>query len=153
DLFAGQPVDIPAMISRLRETAADLGLPFGSRGKSYNSRLAQELGKWAESRGRGDAFHDAVFRAYFVDNVNIAETPVLLAISTRVGLSSEEAREVLENRSFRKEVDLDWTRCHEKGIRAAPTFIMNDNRLVGARPHDILERFILDGKRGKSLMV
>ncbi|MCP4688650.1 MAG: hypothetical protein GY859_11410, partial [Desulfobacterales bacterium] len=47
DLFAGQPVDIPAMISRLRETAADLGLPFGSRGKSYNSRLAQELGKWA----------------------------------------------------------------------------------------------------------
>ena len=31
------------MMRNLRQTAADLGLPFGERKKTYNSRLAQEL--------------------------------------------------------------------------------------------------------------
>jgi predicted DsbA family dithiol-disulfide isomerase len=31
------------------------------RKKTYNSRLAQELGKWAETKGKGDEYHDAVF--------------------------------------------------------------------------------------------
>ncbi len=150
DLFAGRPVDIPAMKARLEKIANDLGLPLGPREKSYNSRLAQELGKWAESRGRGDAFHDAAFKAYFADNVNIAETPALLDIAKTAGLPTEEAREALDNRTFREEVDLDWIRCHDQGIKAAPTFMMNNNRLVGARPYDILERFVLDGKRGKT---
>ncbi len=137
------------MRARLEKIALDLGLPFGRREKSYNSRLAQELGKWAESRGRGDAFHDAAFRAYFADNVNIAEIPALLDIANAADLPREEAREALEKRTFRQDVDRDWMRCHEEGVKAAPTFMMSDNRLVGARPFDILERFVLDGKRGE----
>jgi predicted DsbA family dithiol-disulfide isomerase len=39
---------------------------------TYNSRLAQELGKWVETRGKGDQYHDAVFQAYFVDGKNLA---------------------------------------------------------------------------------
>ena len=31
-------------------------VPFGDMRHVYNSRLAQELGKWAETRGRGDAW-------------------------------------------------------------------------------------------------
>ncbi len=153
DLFAGQPVDIPAMKARLEKIALELGLPFGRGEKSYNSRLAQELGKWAESRGRGDAFHDAAFRAYFVENVNIAEIPALLDIASSAGLPVDEAREALDYRTFKQEVDRDWIRCHDQGIKAAPTFMMNENRLVGARPFDILERFVLDGKRGVTPIV
>jgi len=41
----------------------------------YNSRLAQELALWSESKNRGDEFHAAVFKAYFVDSKNIAEIP------------------------------------------------------------------------------
>ena len=44
-LFAGQPVDIPAILARLKRVAGELGLPFGDRPMTYNSRLAQELGK------------------------------------------------------------------------------------------------------------
>ena len=66
-LFANYPVDTDEMMRHLTKTAAALGLPFGEREKTYNSRLAQELGLWAESKDKGDVFHTAAFRAYFAD--------------------------------------------------------------------------------------
>jgi len=48
------------------------GLPYSAaRNMSYNSRLAQELAKWAETKGAADQIHDPIFRAYFVDLKNI----------------------------------------------------------------------------------
>ena len=41
-------------MARLKQVAEELGLTLGKRKKTYNSRLAQELAKWAESKGRGD---------------------------------------------------------------------------------------------------
>ena len=58
------------------------GLPFNAeRNMSYNSRLAQELSKWAEEKGKGDEIHDAFFRAYFVDVKNIGKVDVLAEIA------------------------------------------------------------------------
>ena len=62
-LFAGRSVDIPAMLARLRQVATELNLPWGERTMTFNSRLAQELGKWAEDRGRGEAFHGVRIRS------------------------------------------------------------------------------------------
>ena len=81
---------------------------MGERTKTYNSRLATELGKWAESKGRGDAFHSAVFRAYYVDGVNIAKPDTLIGLAEAVGLPGREAAEVLKTRTFREAVDADW---------------------------------------------
>jgi predicted DsbA family dithiol-disulfide isomerase len=77
------------MMRRLRKTAADLRLPFGQRERTYNSRLAQELGLWAESKSKGDVFHMAVFKAYFVDGKNIAKIPVLLDLAASVSLAKK----------------------------------------------------------------
>ena len=71
ELFGGQ-FDIETMIARFRHVAEELELPFGDRTHTYNSRNAQELGKWAEEQGAGEAFHMAVYRAYYVDGCNIA---------------------------------------------------------------------------------
>ena len=71
DLFAGRPFNIDGMLAHMKNVAEGLGLPFGNREKTYNSRMAQELGKWAESLGRGDEFHHAIFRAYFAEGRNI----------------------------------------------------------------------------------
>ena len=81
------------------------GLPYGERTMTYNSRLAQELGKWADTQPGGEAIHDALFRAYFVEARNIGDPAVLLEIVERVGLSSDGAREVLEKRTFKDAVD------------------------------------------------
>lgn len=126
----------------LRKTAADLGLPLGERKKTYNSRLAQELGLWAESRNKGDVFHTAAFKAYFVDGKNIGKIPVLVDLAASVELPREEAATVLATRAFKAAVDADWSLSREKGITAVPTFVMNHDKLVGAQPYEMLERLM-----------
>jgi len=142
ELLAGRDVDIPAVLSRLKKVAGELGLPWGDRTETYNSRLAQELGKWAEDKGKGDEFHKAVFRSYFVEGKNIAKKEVLGDLASGVGLVKKEAFEILQARSFKAAVDEDWRLSMEWGIMAVPTFVFNGKRLVGAQPYTVLEEFV-----------
>jgi len=72
ELYAGRNVDPEAMCARMKGLMDIEGLPYGRRTHTYNSRLAQELGKWADTQPGGEALHDALYRAYFVDARNIA---------------------------------------------------------------------------------
>ncbi len=134
------------MLARLRQVARELNLPFGERKMTFNSRLAQELGKWAEDQGRGDPFHHAVFLAYFQRGDNIARQSVLLQICSTVGLDPAAAQVVLDQRSYRDAVDQDWQRSRELGITAVPTFVLNDQRLVGAQSYAALEEMVLSAE-------
>lgn len=129
-------------MARLKKVADEEGLPLGDRDMTYNSRLAQELGKWAESQGRGELFHNAVFRAYFVEGKNIGKIQELLEVARSVGLSGEEAREVLETRGFRAAVDSDWSRSRGMGVTAVPTFLLDQRFVVGAQPYEVLEQLL-----------
>jgi len=131
---------------RLKRVAEELGLPLGERTRTYNSRLAQELAKWVELKGKGDEFHDAVFRAYFVDGRNIAQMDVLAGLAQEAGLSADEARIIVRERSFREAVDADWMRSHQMGITAVPTFVMGREAVVGAQPYEVLEQFLVLNK-------
>jgi predicted DsbA family dithiol-disulfide isomerase len=143
ELFAGRNMDIPAMLERLKKVADDLGLPWGTRKMTFNSRLAQEMGKWAEEKGKGDGFHEAVFRSYFVEGKNIAKKDVLLGLAKKVGLPVKEAREVLESRSFKEAVEEDWKLSMKWGVTAVPTFVIDGHAVVGAQPYDVLEAFLV----------
>lgn len=134
DLFAGR-MDVAAMFERLGKVAAELGLPFGKRSHTYNSRKAQELGKWAEEQGAGEDFHAAVYRAYFVAGRNIALTEELAAIARDTGLDPEAARRVIAERSHAAGVDADWQRAGELGVTAVPTVLHRERVLVGFRPY------------------
>ena len=142
ELFAGKPIDIKKAMARLKQVADELGLPLGERKKTYNSRLAQELAKWAESQGRGEPFHKAVFRAYFVDGKNIGRADELVVLAKSIGLPENKARSVLELRTFQEAVDSDWKRSHALGITGVPTFVVNHQATVGFQSYEELERFV-----------
>ena len=130
------------MVAHLRKVAAEIGLPFGNRKMTYNSRLAQELGKWAESLGKGDEYHHAVFRAYFADGLNISNFEILTQLAKKVGLPVNEIQSVLEKRSYKQAVDSDWSRAYQFGITAVPSFIVKQQILVGAQPYSVLKKFL-----------
>jgi predicted DsbA family dithiol-disulfide isomerase len=142
ELFAGRAVDIPGILQRLKRVAETLGLPLADRTKTYNSRLAQELAKWAESEGKGDEFHSAVFRTYFVEGKNIAKVDELVTLAASLGLPGDAARHVVRARTFREDVDADWTRSRVLGITAVPTFVIDGPRIVGFQPYEFLEQFL-----------
>lgn len=117
------------------------GLPYGKRERTFNSRLAQELGKFGDERGVPE-IHDALYRAYFVEGSNIAKLPVLIKAATSVGIPADEARDVLTERRLRAAVDEDWARSRQLGVTGVPTFVIGRKGLVGAQPYEDLEELV-----------
>jgi predicted DsbA family dithiol-disulfide isomerase len=147
DLFRGRsPEQRKAMHAQMKARMDAEGLPYGERTMTYNSRLAQELGKWADTQPDGEVLHDAFFRAYFVDNRDISNTDVLLQIVKEAGLSVDGAREVLENRTFKEAVDSDWKLSRQYGITGVPTFVVGRQGVVGAQPYEVLEQLVKEAK-------
>ena len=142
ELFAGRGVDRTAMHAQMKARMDAEGLPYGERTMTYNSRLAQELGKWADTQPGGEAIHDAMFRAYFVEARNIGDPAVLLEIVDKLGLSSEGAREVLDKRTFKDAIDRDWAQSRQLGVTGVPTFVAGGYGVVGAQPYETLERLV-----------
>ena len=142
DLFAGRNVDRSAMHAQMKARMEAEGLPYGDRTMTYNSRLAQELGKWADTQPGGDAIHDALFRAYFVEARDISQPAVLLEIAQQVGLPADGAREVLELRTFKAAVDEDWNLARQYRITGVPTFVAGGYGVVGAQPYETLEELV-----------
>jgi predicted DsbA family dithiol-disulfide isomerase len=142
ELFAGRGYDIDKMQAQMRARMAAEGLPYGERKMTFNSRLSQELGKWAESQPGGEAIHDALFKAYFVDGKNIGDPQELIRIAQSIGLPGDKAREVLEKRTYKAAVDADWEKSRQYGVTGVPTFVHEGRGVVGAQPYEALEQLI-----------
>ena len=147
ELFAGRNYDIEARQAEMRARMASEGLPYGNRTMTYNSRLAQELGKWADTQPGGEAIHDALFKAYFVDGRNIGDVDVLLEVAESVGLPKEKAREVLEKRTFKDAIDQDWAKSRAYGVTGVPTFVAGRYGVVGAQPYEALVRLVEQARK------
>ena len=50
DMFGTGPEDIQAKNTRMKGLMDTEGLPYNERSHTYNSRLAQEIGSWAETQ-------------------------------------------------------------------------------------------------------
>ena len=146
-LFAGRGFDVAKKQAEMRARMQAEGLPYGNRTMTFNSRLAQELGSWAETQPGGEAIHDALFKAYFVDGRNIGDKDVLLDVVKSIGLPEEEASTVLEKRTFKAAVDADWEKSRRYGVTGVPTFVIGQNGVVGAQPYEVLEQLVEQSKR------
>ena len=142
ELFRGRHADVRAAQARLQLLMDAEGLVYRPRMHTYNSRLAQEVAKWAETRPGGEAIHDALFKAYFVDNLNIGDAAVLVDVARSVGLPPGEAADVIRERRFRAGVDADWAKSREYGVTGVPTFVSGGHGVVGAQPYETLVQFL-----------
>ena len=143
ELFRGRGFDIAAAKQHLRELMEQEGLDYGDRSMTYNSRMAQELGKWASTKPLGNQIHNLLYRDYFVEGKNLAEIKHLVSTAEEIGLDGEEARNILEQRTFKDAVDADWEKCRNYGIMAVPTYLCADRKLVGAQTYAALEQMVL----------
>jgi predicted DsbA family dithiol-disulfide isomerase len=141
----GSGFDVAAAHRRMAALMEAEGLPYAPRPRTmtYNSRLAQELAAWAVELPGGARIHDALFHAYFVDGVNLAEAEVLTDIAARAGLDPAATGEVVEQRTHKSVVDQDWERSRRLGVTGVPTFVMNGRAVVGARPYEMLEKLVV----------
>ena len=145
-MFEDSDDRIEEMNVRLKAAAREAGLPFGYRTMTYNSRPAQELSKWAESEGKGDAFRQAVFEAYFVGGKNIGRPELLVGLAAAAGLSGKKAREVIDTGTFKAAVDRDWSRALRVDPEYIPALMVNGSLLINPQKYSLFEQFMRDNR-------
>jgi predicted DsbA family dithiol-disulfide isomerase len=122
----------------VREATQAAGLPLNRPKLVPNSRQAHEAGFLAEAQGLGDAYHRAVFSAYFAQARNIGDAEVLAQIGEEVGLSRDEIVDTLHTGRYRADVDRATADAFERGIRSVPNFIFaSGKRFSGAQPYEM----------------
>ena len=85
------------MKENMKRLMREAGLEYGERSHTFNSRLAQELGKWADTQNEKSKIHDLIYRAYFVDGRNISDTGELLIIAEKAALIERARKGFLKN--------------------------------------------------------
>jgi predicted DsbA family dithiol-disulfide isomerase len=127
----GSPAALDRVHDRLAHVGADVGIDFRWDGKRrVNTLDAHRLAAWAEGAGGPGAraaLEQRLFRAYFTDNLDVADHGVLARLAADVGLGGTEAAEVAEalaTGAGADQVRAEEARAAELGIGAVPTFVI-----------------------------
>lgn len=131
----------------IRERAAALGFAYNVKRGSrvWNTFDAHRLLHWAElqDRAKAVALKQALFRAYFTDNENVADRDVLVRIAGDAGLDADAARRVLDDNEYADEVRAQERHFQQAGIHSVPATIVNGQYLIsGGQPPEVFERVL-----------
>ena len=144
DLFRCSQEELNQKNSMMKKLMNEENLEYNFREYTYNSRLAQELGYWAQLKYKNDIIHDELYKSYFIDKKNVYEIDILLNATSRAKLPQQEAKEILEKRTYRDVIDKHWEYSYKTGITSVPTYILGTRYLVGAQQeknfHELFEK-------------
>lgn len=126
--------------ARLAKIGESLGFSFNfyEGQRIYNTFLAHQLLMWAEQQDKQHDLELELFESYFSKRENVGQPEVLARAAGRVGLDEEEARALLEDGRYARDVREQQRFWLTKGIHAVPSFIL-DRRFVipGAQDPDV----------------
>jgi predicted DsbA family dithiol-disulfide isomerase len=119
---------------------ADLGRVEGLEynfdgGRAGNTFDAHRLIRLGLERGLQDAVIERFFRAHFTEQRSLFDIDSLVALSVEAGLDADEARRVLTEQAYTKEIKDDVRQAQEYGANGVPFFVIDDRYgISGAQP-------------------
>jgi predicted DsbA family dithiol-disulfide isomerase len=103
-----------------------------------NSHLSLEAAEFAREHGGFEAYHRALFRAYFEDRRDIGDVDVLCEIADANGVDSQGLRQALADERYAAEIDRITNEAREDEVLSTPTFIYEGGfRLTGAQDYAV----------------
>ncbi len=135
EYFAPRLMEADDVRESLNVQLESVGLESGYVKMIYNTKFAHEFAKWVETKNISVNIHNELYKAHFVYNVNYSDINILSSMAEKLGLSGDEARDVLTNRDFKESVENDWKRAKNLGI-ALPTYITEKGSNVGHQPYE-----------------
>ena len=112
--------------------AAERGIEIRRPSCRPRTRLALEAAEYARAQSKFGVFHDAVFRAFFVDDRDIGEVDVLCTLARECGLDADELAEHLAKGTFRSAVEQSTEDGRQRGVEGVPTFFIGNECVEGA---------------------
>lgn len=122
--------------SRIAARVRRVGLPMETPDLIPWTRKAHELGEFARDR---DCYHDirrALFRAHFVDRIDVGRIDLLVEIAHRAGLDRTETRAVLDVDRYTGVVLGHRRTAAAHGVTEVPALVAGGRRLEGLAAPD-----------------
>jgi predicted DsbA family dithiol-disulfide isomerase len=111
------------------------------------SRKAHELVLFARESGCFWEIHDAIFRAYFVEGLDIGRVDILVDLARRNGLGVMEAKAALDVDRFRPEVEAVRSEALAAGVEVTTTLVMEGRLFPGYPETEVLKAVLTSASR------
>ncbi len=128
-------------VDQVTDYGRDVGIDIRTR-SLYNSRASLKVNEYAKREGKFEAFHQAIFKAFLVDDKNIGDVEILLDIAEKAGLDRTATSIFIESPEAENIVATSRAEAINLGINSVPSFIINKNLIRGAYPLDALKELI-----------
>ncbi len=107
------------------------------------THLAFEGYQYAKKQGKGVAYTDRLLRAFFQEEKNIGEIPVLTELAQEIGLDKDGFKQALEERKYKTIHQQALRQAYEEAeITAVPTFIIGNKKVRGLLRQQDLRKLI-----------
>jgi 2-hydroxychromene-2-carboxylate isomerase len=130
------PVEIPAkgkwMLDDIRFFAAHYGAPFRWNAHFPINTLPLMRGAiYAQREGFLLPYSDAVFKAFWTDDVNMGDPKEIGAVLTKAGLDTAKIFAATQNQSIKDELKAVTDAAVKRGLFGAPTFFVGERMFFG----------------------
>ncbi|MBD5225499.1 MAG: DsbA family oxidoreductase [Bacteroidales bacterium] len=133
--------DAEKQIEHISALGREAGIDFRYATTRYSNTLdAHRLMKFAEEkydRETVELLNEALFAAYFTENMVLSDRNVLVNKAVAVGMDGEETRKILESNKYTDDVRFDEREATMRGIHGVPYIVFNGGFAVpGALSED-----------------
>lgn len=139
----GGPERARQIYARIKAAGDEVGIPFDFERivRQPNTVDAHRLTAWAQDLdlGAADALVERLFRAYFVDGINIGDIDALAGLAGDAGFDASAARAWLASDAGRTAIEAEERHSRALGVTGVPFFVFNQRLAVsGAQPPEVL---------------
>ncbi|MBC8268452.1 MAG: DsbA family oxidoreductase [Rhodospirillaceae bacterium] len=123
--------------------SVEIGFNFDTIRHTPNSIDAHRLVRFAGLENKAETAVEALFKAYFVEGLNIGEPDVLTTIVNNIGLDADAFGVHLESDDGIADIYDANANAHRLGINGVPSYVFNKNMIIsGAQDHNVLSRML-----------
>lgn len=145
----GGPERVRQLLAHVTSVAAESGLTLRfDRALNANTFDAHRLVRFAAERGRASEMVDALFRAHFVDGVDVGSRAALASVAATTGFDEQEVRAYLDSSAGVDKVRAEVEEARRIGVTSVPTFVFAGKYVVtGAQPPETLLKVLTEIRR------
>ena len=139
----GGPERAKQIYARIKAAGEEVGIAFDFEriARQPNTVNAHRLIAWAQDVDlkASDAVIERLFRAYFVEGIDIGDIDALARLAGDAGFDATAARAWLVSDAGRSAVEAEEQRARALGVTGVPFFVFNQRLAVsGAQPSEVL---------------